>query len=186
MADAADVSARAVAACGEHADTHLRADLRSGRVDLVLQSAIGAVTRQDVVLATRVSEALTAGGGRPDAVARDGLGRSVQLLELAIDALDIAAIRPFWKAVLGYADEARRTGREDPLSDPVWQGPAIWFQQMDVARPQRNRIHFDVSVPHDGAPRRLRAALDAGGSLVSDAHAPAFWVSPMPRATRCA
>ncbi len=177
MADAADVGARAVAACGEHADTHLRTDLRSGRVDLILQSAaVGGVTRQDVVLATRVSEALTACGGRPAAGAGDGLVRSVQLLEIAIDAIDIAAVRPFWKAVLGYADEAGRTGPEDPLIDPVWQGPALWFQQMDASRPQRNRIHLDVSVPHDEALRRVRAALDAGGSLVSDAHAPAFWV----------
>jgi hypothetical protein len=42
--------------------------------------------------------------------------------------------------------------------------------------PRRNRIHFDVSVPHDEAQRRIRAALAAGGVLVSDAHAPAFWV----------
>ena len=47
---------------------------------------------------------------------------------------------------------------------------------MDVARPQRNRIHVDVSVPHDGAQARLEAALAAGGRLLSDAEAPAFWV----------
>jgi 4a-hydroxytetrahydrobiopterin dehydratase len=47
---------------------------------------------------------------------------------------------------------------------------------MAEPRPQRNRIHFDVSVPHDEARRRIQAALDAGGVLVSDAQAPAFWV----------
>ncbi len=41
---------------------------------------------------------------------------------------------------------------------------------------QRNRIHFDVSVPHDGAARRIEAALAAGGTLVSAGAAPAFWV----------
>jgi 4a-hydroxytetrahydrobiopterin dehydratase len=31
-------------------------------------------------------------------------------------------------------------------------------------------------VPHDEARRRIDAALAAGGTLVSDAEAPAFWV----------
>jgi 4a-hydroxytetrahydrobiopterin dehydratase len=73
-------------------------------------------------------------------------------------------------------DEAGAAGPEDPLVDPVGQGPAIWFQQMDAPRPQRNRIHVDISVPHDEAPHRIHAALDGGGTLVSDARAPAFWV----------
>jgi 4a-hydroxytetrahydrobiopterin dehydratase len=47
---------------------------------------------------------------------------------------------------------------------------------MDAPRPQRNRIHIDVSVPHDQAQARLEAALAAGGRLLSDAEAPAFWV----------
>ncbi|MBB5868633.1 hypothetical protein F4553_002012 [Allocatelliglobosispora scoriae] len=98
------------------------------------------------------------------------------MLEIAIDALDIASIRPFWKAILGYADEPGSPGPEDPIVDPLGQNPAIWFQQMDAPRPQRNRIHFDVSVPHDEAPQRIAAALAAGGVLLSDAAAPRFWV----------
>ncbi|MEJ8645447.1 VOC family protein [Streptomyces sp. MS1.HAVA.3] len=47
---------------------------------------------------------------------------------------------------------------------------------MELARPQRNRIHLDVSVPHDEALRRIEAALAAGGRLLSAARAPAFWV----------
>jgi 4a-hydroxytetrahydrobiopterin dehydratase len=77
---------------------------------------------------------------------------------------------------MGYGDEADRSGPRDALADPLAQGPTIWFQQMDAPRPQRNRIHFDMSVPHDEARRRVRAGLDAGGVLVSDAEAPAFWV----------
>jgi 4a-hydroxytetrahydrobiopterin dehydratase len=97
-------------------------------------------------------------------------------VEIAIDALDIAAIRPFWKAVLAYVDEPGRAGPEDPLVDPLGQGPAVWFQQMDAPRPQRNRIHLDVSVPHDEAEARIRATLAAGGVLRYDAEAPTFWV----------
>jgi 4a-hydroxytetrahydrobiopterin dehydratase len=88
----------------------------------------------------------------------------------------MTAIRPFWLAVLGYGDEPGKSGPQDALVDPLGEGPAIWFQQMDAPRPQRNRIHFDISVPHDEAQRRIQAALAAGGTLLSDAEAPAFWV----------
>jgi 4a-hydroxytetrahydrobiopterin dehydratase len=180
MAGAAEVASGAVAACGDHADGHLRVDLRAGRVVLTLQSpAQAGVTERDADLARRISEAvhglglLTEPGTEPGSAGRQ---RSVQLLELAIDALDIAAIRPFWKALLGYADEAGSDGPGDALVDPVGQGPAVWFQRMDRPRPQRNRIHVDLCVPHDEADRRIEDALAAGGRLVSAARAPAYWV----------
>jgi 4a-hydroxytetrahydrobiopterin dehydratase len=133
------------------------------------------VTPRDLALAREISAVVSEFGLRTDANG-GGAQRPVQVLEIAIDALDIAAIRPFWKAVLAYDDAAGATGPEDDLVDPLRQGPAIWFQQMSAPRPQRNRIHFDISVPHDEARARIRAALDAGGVLVSDARAPAFWV----------
>jgi 4a-hydroxytetrahydrobiopterin dehydratase len=64
---------------------------------------------------------------------------------------------------MGYEDEVGASGSDGPLVDPLGQGLAIWFQQVDVPRPQRNRIHLDVSVPHDEAHHRIRAALAAGG-----------------------
>ncbi len=97
---------------------------------------------------------------------------AVQELQLAIDATNIAGVRAFWLAVLGYRE---RDGDVD-LLDPNGHGPSLWFQQMDAPRPQRNRIHVDVFVPHDVADARVAAALTAGGHLVTDAHAPAWWV----------
>ncbi len=99
----------------------------------------------------------------------------MQALEIAIDALDIPLVRPFWKAITGYADEP---GSElnAALVDPTGRGPEIWFQQMDAPRPQRNRIHIDVDVPHEAAGARIDAAIAAGGRLLSDDAAPAFWV----------
>ncbi|MFJ5216736.1 VOC family protein [Streptomyces sp. NPDC088354] len=177
MARGTGLAADAVAACGDDADRHLRVDIRPGRVLLALQSVAHAtVTARDVDLARRITAALRAAGFATVSEAGAGAPRSVQLLEVAIDALDIAGIRPFWKAVLGYADEAGADGPEDALVDPHWQGPAVWFQQMDRPRPQRNRIHLDISVPHDEASRRIEAALAAGGRLVSASRAPAFWV----------
>ena len=78
--------------------------------------------------------------------------------------------------MLGYADEPGSDGDQIAIVDPAGQLPAIWFQQMDSPRPQRNRIHFDISVPHDEAADRIKAAVAAGGRIVGDAEAPAFWV----------
>jgi 4a-hydroxytetrahydrobiopterin dehydratase len=169
---AADMAARAAAVAG--ADGHLRMDVRADRVILSLQdSTVAWVTPRDVELAQRISAEVAESRLTTDS----GVGaRAVQVVEIGIDAVDAARIRPFWKAVLGYADEPGRSGPRDPLVDPLGQGPAIWFQQMDKPRPQRNRIHFDVSVPHDEANRRIQATLAAGGTLLNDAEAPAFWV----------
>ncbi|MFI6797254.1 VOC family protein [Streptosporangium canum] len=177
LAQAADVAARVAAVAGDDGDGSLAMDARRDRLVLSLQSsATGLVTPLELGLARRISAVAGELGLRTDAGVGGRESRSDQVLEIAIDALDIAAVRPFWKAVLGYADEAGACGAEDPIVDPVGQGPAIWFQQMDAPRPQRNRIHFDVSVPHDEAPHRIAAALAAGGVLLSDVEAPAFWV----------
>ncbi|MEV5972276.1 VOC family protein [Streptomyces sp. NPDC051921] len=177
LAMATEVAATAVTACGDRADRHLHIDLRPRKVVLTLRSSADvAVTDRDIELAHRISTAVTGKGLRTEPDIGAGAPRSVQLLEIAIDALDIAAIRPFWRAVLGYSDEPGADGPRDPLVDHLGQGPAVWFQQMERARPQRNRMHVDVSVPHDEAPRRIEAALAAGGRIVSAARAPAFWV----------
>ena len=177
LAQAIEVAARAVAASGPDADEHLWVDVRRDRVVLTLQSlATASVTPRDLELARRIATVARDLGLTLDAEVGGGARRSVQVLEIAIDALDIASIRPFWKAVMGYTDEAGKAGPEDVLVDPVGQGPAIWFQQMDAPRPQRNRIHLDISVPHDEAPHRLQGVLAAGGTVVSDRWAPAFWV----------
>jgi 4a-hydroxytetrahydrobiopterin dehydratase len=67
--------------------------------------------------------------------------------------------------------------------DPSGQVPGLWFQgpgdDGDSPLPPQDfdqRWHFDVWVPHDEGERRLQAVLDAGGTLVSDAEAPSFWV----------
>jgi 4a-hydroxytetrahydrobiopterin dehydratase len=177
LSEAADVAARIVAACGDDAGQRLTVDVRRDHVILTIQQPTGGlVGSREVDLARRITEIAGGLGLATGAGVGGGSSRSVQVVEIAIDALDIAAIRPFWKAVLAYVDEPGRSGPEDPLVDPLGQGPAVWFQQMDAPRPQRNRIHLDVSVPHDEAQARIRATLAAGGVLRYDAEAPAFWV----------
>lgn len=155
----------AIGRAADAADHHPDVDVRFPTLSVRLRSHdIGGVSERDVDLARQISE-LAAGLG---IAAEPGQG---QALEVAIDALDIEAVLPFWQAVLGYV----RTG-EDSISDPMGQGPDFWFQQMDEPRPQRNRIHLDVSVTHDLAEQRVAQTLAAGGRLVSDRRAPAFWV----------
>ncbi len=97
---------------------------------------------------------------------------SVTALQVAIDALEIEEVRPFWRAVLGYVDGPE----EGSLADPLGIGPLVWFQPMDAPRAQRNRIHLDVYVPEDLAAERVRDALAAGGRLIDEAAAPSWWV----------
>jgi 4a-hydroxytetrahydrobiopterin dehydratase len=177
LAAALRLADAAVLACGPDADGHLRADLRPDRVELSLQDRnVPAITRRDTELAGEITAALAGLGANVASPQSAGYARPVQILELAIDAMDIPAIRPFWRAVLGYGDEPGHDEPDAAVVDPAGQGPAIWFQQMDAPRPQRNRIHFDVTVAHDEAMPRVHAALAAGGTLVSDAAAPSFWV----------
>lgn len=100
----------------------------------------------------------------------------MQALEIAIGALDIGSVRPFWTAVLGLWSTDGVGGWEGDLVDPVGQLPNLWFQQMSGPRPQRNRVHLDVHVPLDEAEPRVAAALTAGGRLVDDSCAPSWWV----------
>jgi 4a-hydroxytetrahydrobiopterin dehydratase len=177
---AVEVAAAAVRVCGPDA-AHLRLDLRADRVDLVVRTPgeDGELSRLDAGLTARISVAVrelglaTVPGGA-------GTARPVQALEIAIDALDIPAVVPFWRAVFGYVVVARpiAEGHELVVVDPAGQGPTVWFQQLDAPRAQRNRIHFDLTVAEDEdeAEARIAAALAAGGRLVSDARARAFWV----------
>jgi 4a-hydroxytetrahydrobiopterin dehydratase len=171
LVEAAEAASLSVSAVGADGQGHLTVDIRADRTVLRLQSAdVGAVTGRDVRLAHEVLGALAARGWRPTPG-----GGSGQALEIAIDALDIPLVRQFWKAVTEYADEPG-SELDAALLDPSGRGPAIWFQQMDVPRPQRNRIHIDVDVPHEAASARIDAAIAAGGRLLSDDAAPAYWV----------
>ncbi|GIG20322.1 hypothetical protein Cch01nite_10460 [Cellulomonas chitinilytica] len=154
----------AIGELADAADHHPDVDLRYGGVTVRLISHdVGGLSDRDVRLARQISDA-----ARELDIPADPT--TVQVVQVAVDALVGPDVVPFWRAVLGYRDD----GPED-LVDPLGRGPSFWFQQMDAPRPQRNRIHVDVSVPHDQAQARVAAALAAGGHLVSDAHAPQWW-----------
>lgn len=144
-------------------DRHPDIDLRPEGVTVRLGTHGPLPTEEDLALAERISAAARE---LDVSVDLDGL----QAVQVAIDALVIPEVLPFWQAVLGY-----RQIDEADLMDPRLSGPPVWFQQMDAQRPQRNRIHIDVYVSRDEADARVAAGLAAGGHLVSDANAPEWW-----------
>jgi 4a-hydroxytetrahydrobiopterin dehydratase len=154
----------AIGRLADDAKHHPDVDLRSDGVTVRLRTqSMGGLSEREVELARQISEAARELGVPVDLT-------DLQIVQVAIDALVIPDVLPFWRAVLGY----REVGDED-LIDPHFQGPPFWFQQMDVPRPQRNRIHIDVYVAHDQAEARVAAAIAAGGHVVSDENAPGWW-----------
>ena len=151
---------RLAAAADHHADVDLRPESVTVRVKT---DDLGDLSERDVELARQISAA-----ARELDVPADP--SAVQTVQISIDALVSAEVMPFWRAVLGY----RQVGDEDVV-DPHGRWPSIWFQQMDAPRPQRNRIHVDICVPHDQAEARVAAALAAGGHVVYDKGAPTWW-----------
>lgn len=154
-----------IAALAVEQDHHPDIDLRYSTVHVVTSSHdVGAITDRDVRLGTAITELVDERGLTPK-------HPELTELEIAIDAMDIPAVMPFWRAITGYEPDG-----DESLVDPLAIGPSIWFQQMDEPRPERNRIHIDVTVAHDESRARVAAALEAGGVLVSDEAAPRFWV----------
>lgn len=140
-------------------------DIRWNRVHLALHSPdADGITGRDIRLGLAIVPVVKVFNGEIDR----GVFTETQI---TIDTADIAQVRPFWAAVYGYAVRGH-----DTLVDPGKSGPRIWFQPIDGPRPERNRVHIDVHVPADQALARVMAAVEAGGRLVTDTHAPAWWV----------
>ena len=160
----------AIGAAAEEADHHPDLDLRYGFLDVRLTSHdAGGVTGRDLRLARRISDLAAAEGVAASPAA-------AQLLELGLDTPDSGALQPFWRAVLAVRDP-----RSDELRDDVL--PTLWFQRSGRDEP-RQRFHLDLWVAPEVVQERIAAAVAAGGALVSDAEAPAFWVLADPEGNR--
>ena len=162
-----------IAEAADEANHHPDVDLRYPHLTVSLSSHdVGAITARDIRLARRISELAAEAGVSASAEAPD-------VLELALDTPDHEAVKPFWQVLLGYDSK-----QADDLVDGADRTPSVWFQKTDSDAPDRQRWHLDVSVPHDVAEARIQAAIDAGGTLVDDSRAPAFWVLADPDGNR--
>lgn len=151
-------------------DHGARVDLRRDGITVCLVTMTDehyGISRRDVELARRISEVARELSFSADPSA-------VQGVLVIPGATDIAEIMPFWRAMLGY--EPRPDSPDEDLVDPRSRGPAFWFEQMDEPRADGGgAIHIAVWVPYEQAEARIAAALAAGGRMVRDEFAPAWW-----------
>ena len=150
----------------EQANHHPDVVLTYPRVDVDLHSHdVDGVTSRDIALARRISEIAAELG-------ISAAPREVSTLELGLDAPDGDAIKPFWATVLGYDDRPHHEVR-----DPAGRNSTLWFQEAPGATGEvQQRFHLDIVVPREVAEERVAAAVEAGGTLVTEEFAPAFWV----------
>jgi 4a-hydroxytetrahydrobiopterin dehydratase len=132
----------------------------------------GGITTRDIAMAKRISEIAADLGVTPTP---DKLSK----VEFGLDTADRDAAVRFWAAVLGYDVDD-----DDLIVDPDGRQVALWFQDTEAHEEPRQRFHVDISVPPDQAQFRISAALAAGGTLVSDARAPAFTVLADPEGNK--
>jgi 4a-hydroxytetrahydrobiopterin dehydratase len=164
---------RFVAAIGElpGVEDHRPAiDIRHDAVTVQLVTVTATydgMSERDVDLARHISASAHALGLVADPSA-------VQSLLVIPGAPATADVLPFWRAVLGY--EVRPGGSDEDLVDPHRRGPAFWVERMKEARRAGGgAIHVAIWVPYEQAEARVAAALAAGGRMVRDQDAPAWW-----------
>jgi 4a-hydroxytetrahydrobiopterin dehydratase len=149
-----------------HPDVDVRYEGVTVRLITITDDYYG-VSQRDVELARQISAVAREQGVTSDPSA-------VQTLLVIPGALVTAEVMPFWKAVLGY--EPRGDSPEEDLVDPRSRGPSFWFERMKEPRPDGGgAIHIAVWVPYEQAEARVAAALAAGGRMVRDQFAPAWW-----------
>ncbi len=157
----------AIAEAAETANHHPDVRLTYSVVDVTLISHdVGWLTRRDIDLARRISEIAHEQG-----IAAEPSG--LTQLELALDTADLAAVGPFWAAVLTGTPDSLMG---DEVVDPSGRVPLLWFQHTDAHETPRQRFHIDLWVPHDVVKERIAAAVAAGGRVVDDREAPSFVV----------
>jgi 4a-hydroxytetrahydrobiopterin dehydratase len=147
-------------------DVDLRSDGVTVRLITYTEDYYG-MTRRDVEMARKVSQAARGVGLAADPSA-------VQSVLVIPGATSMAEVMPFWRAALGY--EPRRDSPADDLVDPRGRWPGFWFERMQRPRADGgSAIHVAVWMPYEQAETRVAAALAAGGHMVRDEFAPAWW-----------
>lgn len=134
---------------------------------VTLRDDLMSMTDRDLELAQQISALAQERG----LASEPALTQSVLIIP---GAPNIKDVMPFWQAALGYIP--RPDSPDEDLIDPNDRGAAFWFEQMDEARPGGlGAIHIAVWMAGDEARGRVDAALAAGGTVVRDDYAPAWW-----------
>jgi 4a-hydroxytetrahydrobiopterin dehydratase len=159
---------------GEFADVKLISDDAVYRADDGSERVVSWVTQRDIDQAQTISSIARELGiaAEPTAVTQ---------MELALDTADLAALGPFWAAVLTGSAESWQGG---DVRDPTNRLPYLWFQDTDAHETPRQRFHVDLWVPPEVAADRIAAGVAAGGRITYDKEAPAFTVLADPEGNK--
>lgn len=143
--------------------------------------------RDDAVVVDSYKDRWEAGGfvtlaASVQAAARE-LGLSptpdeLRFVQVGVDAVDVPAVREFWRAVLGY-DEDPREGVTDVVDPHLLEIP-VFLQPMEAddtaRREQRGRVHLRLDVPRDQVASRIATAEAAGGAVRESDEDAGVWI----------
>ena len=148
----------AIGAAAEEANHHPDLDLRYGHLNIRLYSHdVMGITARDLSLAEHISHL----AAELDVEAAPA---EVEAVELCLDTPDMARVKPFWRAIMGYHDNPEA---DDEVRDDDADLPRIWFQASGSDEP-RQRFHIVVTVPPELARARIEATVAAGGVVVDE------------------
>ena len=162
LAEAASL-ANAIAQIPELNGTRAQLNVVSERLTVRLTREVWNIESEHIAIARDISKVAASHG----AVAEP---HQVQEVQIAIAAKPDAIDLGFWRAVLGYEPML-----EDNAIDPLGNSSVIWMQELEASKDLQHAMHLDVSVAKENAQMRVVAAIDAGGVLIDDSHAPAWW-----------
>lgn len=148
------------AAIAEEQNHHPDFDVRYNTIRLrVVSHDVGGLSDRDLAFAEAVDEL----------IAELELQRQPQKISrthVVFTTSQRAAIKPFWQAILDFKDDG-----DDGLADRSDVLPPVRFLSGQRPTEAAGGVHLEVFVPAAFAQARLQAALDAGGTLVSEAAA---------------
>jgi 4a-hydroxytetrahydrobiopterin dehydratase len=144
--------------------TNAQINIVSDRVTVRLTREVWNIESAHIELARSISKIAESLG----VVADPGQVQEVQIaISAKLDSIDLS----FWRVVLGYEPMLG-----DNAIDPLGNSSTIWMQELDESKRLKHAMHIDVSVPLEHAEARLKAAVKAGGIVIDDSHAPAYWI----------
>lgn len=159
----------------EAQDHHPDFDVRYNTVRMrVLSHDVGHLTNRDIRFATSVDVLI-------DEMQLKRQPEKITRTQLVLVSTDVSRIKPFWQAIFDFKqakdDKDMIVDRSDVLP------PIVFHQYTDSAAAQEDvnlsgafgKAHVEVFLPNDLAAKRVEAAVDAGGKLLNDTHAPVEW-----------
>ena len=155
-----------VARIAEEHNHHPEIDLRYSRVHLAVASHdAGGITERDVAFGSAVADLVAARGLEP-------VTSDLAEIEIAIDALDIPAVLPFWRAITGYADDG-----PEALIDPLLHRTADLVpadgRATAAAQPHPHRPH---AAARRGPAPAWTGRWPRAGRWSATRRRPSFWV----------